>query len=192
MSRSKGPGALAARGASETDELAGRVVCKSSPGRKFTQAPISAVLIGSGRCDAVGTTHGASSPTPHRKTPVKCAACGKRVQRKGRKQKYCSRRCRQRHYWDRRALAKISAFVTHDTGRSTTPQKSSCNVNGLQRRNSGQTVFENAPQNLLGGGGWRWAGTVTLDPAVRKTITHMEIGGRFVQLATAAAIGAAP
>jgi endogenous inhibitor of DNA gyrase (YacG/DUF329 family) len=57
----------------------------------------------------------------HRDALVICRACGKRVPRKGRFQAYCSRRCRQRAYWDRKAIAKISATVTHDTGHSTTP-----------------------------------------------------------------------
>ena len=52
----------------------------------------------------------------HRDAPVTCSACGKRVPRKGRLQAYCSRRCRQRAYWDRKAVAKISTIVTHDTG----------------------------------------------------------------------------
>ena len=116
---------------------------------------------------------------PHRDTPVKCAACGKRVQRKGRTQKYCSRRCRQRDYWGRRALAKISAVVTHDTGRSTTPDKSPSNINGLRRPKS-QSSFGRAPLNLVGGGSWRWPGAVTLDPAVREKIMRIEIGDRFV------------
>jgi hypothetical protein len=37
----------------------------------------------------------------HRDALVICRACGKRVPRKGRFQAYCSRRCRQRAYWDR-------------------------------------------------------------------------------------------
>ena len=121
------------------------------------------------RCDS-------SSATPRRDTPVTCIACGKRVRRKGRKQKYCSRRCRQRDYWDRRALAKISAL---DTGHSTTPRKSSSNVNGLERRKSRPTALFSVPLNLLGGGSWRWPGTPKLDPVVRENIIGAEIvGGR--------------
>jgi endogenous inhibitor of DNA gyrase (YacG/DUF329 family) len=137
------------------------------------------------RCDS-------SSAPPRRDTPVTCIACGKRVRRKGRKQKYCSRRCRQRDYWDRCALAKISAVVTHDTGRSTTPQKSSSNVNGLGRQKSQRTGFGKAPLNLLGGGSWCWPGTPTLDTVVREKIRRTEIGGRFVQLAPAATTMMAP
>jgi hypothetical protein len=129
-----------------------------------------------------------SRATSRRDAPVKCARCGceKRVRRKGRNQRFCSRRCRQRDYWDRRALAKISALVTHDTGHSTTPQKSSSNVNGLERRESRPTALFSVPLNLLGGGSWRWPGTPKLDPVVREKIRSAEIGGRFVQPATAA------
>jgi hypothetical protein len=116
---------------------------------------------------------------------VKCIACGKRVPRKGRKQKYCCRRCRQRDYWDRRALAKISAVVTHDAARSTIPPKSLSNINELRRQKSQSTTFGKAPLNLLGGGSWRWPGTPELDPVVREKIRLAEIGDRFVQCATA-------
>jgi hypothetical protein len=122
------------------------------------------------RCDS-------SSATPSRDAPVTCIVCGKRVRRKGRTQKYCSRRCRQRAHWDRRALAKISALVTHDTGHSTTPQKSSSNVNELGRQISQRTGFGKAPLNLLGGGSWRWPGTPKLDPEVRENIISAEIFG---------------
>jgi endogenous inhibitor of DNA gyrase (YacG/DUF329 family) len=101
-----------------------------------------------------------------RDTSVTCIVCGKRVRRKGRKQKYCSRRCRQRDFWDRLALAKSSAVVSDDAGRSTTPQKSSSNVNGLGRQKSQRTGFGKAPLNLLGGGSWYWPGRPTLDCAL--------------------------
>jgi len=121
--------------------------------------------------------------SPRRDAPVTCIACGKRVRRKGRKQKYCSRRCRQRDYWNRRALAKISAVVTHDTGRSTTSQKSSSDVNELEWQKSQGSDFGKAPLNLLGGGSRRWAGTVALNPALREKIRLAEIGDRFVRRA---------
>jgi hypothetical protein len=120
------------------------------------------------------------------------AGIAKRVRRKGRKQKYCSRRYRRRDFWDRLALAKISAVVSDDAGRSTAPQKSSSNVNGLGRQKSQRTGFGKAPLNLLGGGSWYWPGTPTLDAVVREKIRRTEIEGRLVQLAPAAAPMTAP
>jgi hypothetical protein len=111
-----------------------------------------------------------------RDSPVTCVACGKRVGRRGRKQKYCSRRCRQRDYWDRRALAKISAVVTHHSAHSTTPYKLSSKFNGLQRLKSRRLSFGEAPLNLLGGGEWRWPGITQLDATTRAKIVCAEIG----------------
>jgi hypothetical protein len=66
----------------------------------------------------------------HRDALVICRACGKRVPRKGRFQAYCSRRCRQRAYWDRKAIAKISATVTRTPG-TLRPPKSPNKINAL-------------------------------------------------------------
>jgi endogenous inhibitor of DNA gyrase (YacG/DUF329 family) len=112
----------------------------------------------------------------HRDAPVTCRACGKRVPRKGRSQAYCSRRCRQRAYWDRKAIAKISATVTHDTGRSTTPHKLPNNINVLGGRKWRPTDFGKAPLNLLGGGLWRWSEAPPLTPLIRTKIIAAEIG----------------
>jgi endogenous inhibitor of DNA gyrase (YacG/DUF329 family) len=114
-----------------------------------------------------------------RDSPVTCVACGKRVGRRGRKQKYCSRRCRQRDYWDRCALAKISAVVTHHSAHSTTPRKSSSKFNALQRSKTRRLGFGKAPLNLLGGGEWCWPGTTQLDAPTRSKIVCAEIGGTF-------------
>jgi hypothetical protein len=50
----KSPGALAAHGASEIDELGRHVVSEANRQQRFAQAPIRAELIGSSRCDAEG------------------------------------------------------------------------------------------------------------------------------------------
>jgi endogenous inhibitor of DNA gyrase (YacG/DUF329 family) len=115
-----------------------------------------------------------------RDSPVTCAACGKRVRRRGRKQKYCSRRCRQRDYWDRRALAKISAITTHHSAHSTIPRKSSSKFKGLQPPKSRDPLgFAKTPLNILGGGEWRWPGKTQLDGITRAKIVCAEIGGTF-------------
>ena len=74
-----------------------------------------------GRIASVANPKASTWQASRRDTPVACVACGKRSKRKGRHQKYCSRRCRQRDYWDRRALANISAVVTHHSAHSTPP-----------------------------------------------------------------------
>lgn len=56
MSKIKSPGAVAAHGASETDQLGGKVVPKANRQQQFTQAPIHATLIGSDRCEALGVS----------------------------------------------------------------------------------------------------------------------------------------
>lgn len=108
-------------------------------------------------------------------TPVYCPTCRRSVSRKSRQQAFCSRKCRQRAYWNRKATDKISAFVTHDTGRSTNPPKSANENKGLQRRKSGSSKFANAPLDLLGGR-WRWPSTARLDPIKRRAIIAAEIG----------------
>jgi endogenous inhibitor of DNA gyrase (YacG/DUF329 family) len=132
-----------------------------------------------GRIASVANPKTSNGQASRRDTPVTCVACGKRVGRKGRKQKYCSRRCRQRDYWDRRALAKISAVVTHHSAHSTTPRKSSSKFNALQRPKTRRLGFGKAPLNLLGGGEWRWPGKTQLDATTRAKIVCAEIGGTF-------------
>jgi hypothetical protein len=129
------------------------------------------------RSDAGRAT--STSPVPRRDSPVTCHACGKHVSRKGRRQIYCSRRCRQRAYWDRRVLAAISRTVTHDTGHSTTPRKSISNINDPQKAKSRPTDLFSTPVNLLGGGQWRWPNSTSLDARTLATILRAEIGARL-------------
>jgi hypothetical protein len=128
------------------------------------------------RSDAGRATLTSQSPVPRRDSPVTCHACGKRVSRRGRSQIYCSRRCRQRAYWDRRALAGISAIVTHDTGHSTTPRKSLSKINGLPKPKSRAGGSFSTPVNLLGGGQWRWPNSKRLDARTLANILRAEIG----------------
>jgi hypothetical protein len=115
-------------------------------------------------------------PAPRRDCPVTCRACGKRVARRGRSQIYCSRRCRQRAYWDRCVLVGISAIVTHDAGRSTTPCKSISKIKDLQRTISRPSGLFSTPLNLLGGGQWRWPNAARLDAQTLAKILRAEIG----------------
>ena len=113
------------------------------------------------RSDAGRAT--STSSVPRRDGPVTCHACGKRVSRRGLSQIYCSRRCRQRAYWDRRVLAGISAIVTHDSGPSTIPRKSFSKIKGLPKAKSRSSDLFATPVNVLGGGQWRWPNATRLD-----------------------------
>jgi hypothetical protein len=62
MRTAKSPGAVAALGASEIDELGRHVVSEATFHRNFPQAPIHATLIGSDRCEAEGYTARGSAP----------------------------------------------------------------------------------------------------------------------------------
>jgi hypothetical protein len=112
----------------------------------------------------------------HRDEPVICPECGQRIRRQGRNQIYCSRRCRQRAYRERRCMAMVSRFVTHHTERSTTPHESLSKNNRLNRPKSRPTSFFVVPLNLVGGGLWRWPNTAHLDPETRTKVIRAEIG----------------
>jgi hypothetical protein len=120
----------------------------------------------------------ARPPVARRDAPVVCPSCGRAVKRKSRQQTYCSRRCRQRAYWERCATAKIAAFVTHDTGRSTQGLKSGSGIKYLQGRKSGPSILAKSPLDLLGHSSWRWPDTLRLDPAKRRAILEAETGAR--------------
>ena len=56
------PGAVAALGALETDQLGGEVIWETTPHRNFTQAWANASLCGSDRCFALGINARGSAP----------------------------------------------------------------------------------------------------------------------------------
>jgi hypothetical protein len=62
MRIAKSPGAVAALGASEIDELGQHVVSEATFHRNFAQGPIHATLIGSDRCEAEGISARGSAP----------------------------------------------------------------------------------------------------------------------------------
>ena len=62
MIAEKSPGAVAARGASEIDELGPHVVSEISVPETLAQAPIFAILLGSDRCTADGISVRAYAP----------------------------------------------------------------------------------------------------------------------------------
>jgi hypothetical protein len=112
-----------------------------------------------------------------RDAPVICSACGRKVARKSRQQRYCSDRCRV--YSQREnARSQINArtaiknpVVGHDSGSVTNPPKKLCENNGLQRAKSGSSI----PLNVLGG--YRWPNSLSVERDLLRKIVRAEIGG---------------
>jgi hypothetical protein len=79
--------------------------------------------------------------------PVICPVCKRRVDRRMRGQRYCSRRCRQRANY----AAKVARgdFSTHTTALPTTPEKNKNKLKVLQRAKtlSSNRIF--GPANVL-------------------------------------------
>src|SRR5215472_5729672 len=80
---------------------------------------------------------------------VNCQACGRRVARKSRQQRYCSDRCRDYEKGQRRVR---KSFLSTDTRASPNPPFLLNQNKGLQGAKSGSSI----PLNLLGG--YRWPG----------------------------------
>ena len=113
-----------------------------------------------------------------RTSPVICAVCGKRTERRMRGQRYCSKRCRQRASREKLAAGELKASVRYPySGDATTPLKSSNEINSLPRqKKQGSSLYANAPLNILGGGSWSWLGSPKLDARTLENIRRSEIG----------------
>ena len=105
-----------------------------------------------------------------------CGACGRRVARKSRQQRFCSDRCR--NYAHRNdpsqingctAIKNASGYL--DSGRVTNPLFSCNKNNGLQGRKSGSSI----PLNVLGG--YRWSNAVDVERDLLRKIIRAEVGG---------------
>jgi hypothetical protein len=113
----------------------------------------------------------APAQSARRDAPVICAACGRRVARKSRQQKFCSDRCRDFVRRETKARTAIKNLVeVPDTGQPTNPPKSSKETNKLQEEKSGSTL----PLNVLGG--YRWANSIAIKPELLRKIVMAEIG----------------
>src|SRR5262245_30025530 len=74
-----------------------------------------------------------SQKASRRDAPVTCASCGRQVKRRGRRQLYCSTRCRKRaHYAESVRRGDFSAFPLSDTALGTIPLKKGKKFNALQ------------------------------------------------------------
>src|SRR5215831_20282859 len=98
---------------------------------------------------------------------VNCQACGRRVARKSRQQRYCSNRCRDYEKGQRRVR---KSFLSTDTRASPNPLFLSNKNNELRGAKSGSSI----PLNVLGG--YRWPGATPVEPEVLRKIVRAELG----------------
>jgi len=108
---------------------------------------------------------------PHcrKDAPVTCAACGRRVARKARQQRYCSDRCRDYQKGQRRVR---KSFLSTDTRASPNPPFLANKNNELQRPKWGSSI----PLNVLGG--YRWPNAVPVDRDVLRKVVRAELGAQ--------------
>ena len=118
-----------------------------------------------------------------RTAPVSCPMCGRRVDRRMRKQRFCSQRCRQKaHYADNVRTGVFSGTLGRDAALPTRPPKKACDVNALQEARPGSSL----PLNLLGG--YRWPAATTVNLVVVRAIIRAEIGETFFDASTVACL----
>jgi hypothetical protein len=87
----------------------------------------------------------------HRNEPVICVVCERRVQRRSRRQIFCSPRCKET---GRGRVRK--AFMGADTGVPTYPPKNMNDINALETPESRSRLINNAVQiEFFGGGHWQ-------------------------------------
>ena len=102
---------------------------------------------------------------------IACGACGRRVARKSRQQRYCSDRCRDFARRENKArLAIKNAAGYQDSGQPTNPFFLSSKNNGLQGAKSRSSI----PFNVLGG--YRWPSSITVERDLLRKIIKAEIG----------------
>ena len=106
---------------------------------------------------------------PHyrKDAPVVCAACGRRVGRKARQQRYCSDRCRDYEKGQRRVR---KSFLSTDTRASPNPPFLANKNKELRAAKSGSSI----PLNLLGG--YRWPNAPKIDRHTWANVIRREIG----------------
>jgi len=103
---------------------------------------------------------------------VSCEACGRKVKRKSRQQKFCSDRCRDFARRENNArTASKNPVLGQDTGKPTNPHKLSHKNNEVHGAKSGSSI----PLNVLGG--YRWPNAPQLDARTLANVIRREIGG---------------
>jgi hypothetical protein len=119
-----------------------------------------------------------SDSVTNRFEAVNCQACGRRVARKSRQQRYCSDRCRDYEKGQRRVR---KSFLSTDTRASPNPVFLSNKNNELLEPKSGSSI----PLNVLGG--YRWPNSIAVDGALLRKVVAAEIRTRFSTAGSTAA-----
>src|SRR5215831_9312626 len=102
---------------------------------------------------------------------VNCQACGRRVARKSRQQRYCGDRCRQYALRENKARTAIKNAPGYpDSGPVTNPLFLLNQNNELRGAKSGASI----PLNVLGG--YRWPDAVPVDRDVLRKVVRAELG----------------
>jgi endogenous inhibitor of DNA gyrase (YacG/DUF329 family) len=123
------------------------------------------------------TTASASKHNVNRLEAVTCAACGRKVKRKSRQQRFCSDRCRDFARRERNASqinARTAIKNPAEYQHSDQPTNSlflSNKVNELQGQKFGSSI----PLNILGG--YRWPNASGIERELLRKIVRAEIGG---------------
>jgi endogenous inhibitor of DNA gyrase (YacG/DUF329 family) len=130
-------------------------------------------------------SHGARSAdnctVTNRFEAVNCQACGRKVKRKSRQQRFCSDRCRD---WNKGQQRVRKSFLGADTREALNPLFLSSKNKEPQEQKSGSSI----PLNVLGG--CRWPNAVRVDRGLLRKIVRAEIGARVRKKAEG--IGSAP
>src|SRR5215831_7968192 len=97
---------------------------------------------------------------------VNCQACGRRVARKSRQQRYCSDRCRD---YEKGQRGVRKSFLSTDTRASPNPPFLLNQNNGLRGAKSGSSI----PFNVLGG--YRWPSAIPVERDVLRKVVRAEL-----------------
>jgi len=97
-----------------------------------------------------GPSRKAAFKASRRDAPVVCASCGRQLRRRGRRQRYCSTRCRKRgHYAQKVRRGDFSTPKLSDTALGTTPLQKGSKYNALQRAKTLSSHHILAPAHVL-------------------------------------------
>jgi endogenous inhibitor of DNA gyrase (YacG/DUF329 family) len=114
-----------------------------------------------------GTRSAGRCTVTNRFEAVNCQACGRKVKRQSRRQRFCSDRCRD---WNKGQKRVRKSFLGGGTTEAPKPLFLSSKNKELQGRKSGSSI----PLNILGGHRWPNAGGV--DRELLRKIVRAEIG----------------
>jgi endogenous inhibitor of DNA gyrase (YacG/DUF329 family) len=114
-----------------------------------------------------------SNRSTNRFEAVSCQACGRRVARKSRQQRFCSDRCRKFAARELEARTAIKIPSGHqDSGPVRQPINFANKNNVLQRAKTGSSI----PLNVVGG--YQWPNSTPIDRELLRKIVRTEVGAR--------------